>query len=94
MPHPCGIYFSAPMVKDGINLTVNNMSIKRNSNIEALRILAMFLILMLHVNFYALGEPSFQEAAQYPVPTFARCVFQSLSLIYGNGCDIFRSWNY
>lgn len=64
----------------------------RNSNIEALRIIAMFLILMLHVNFYALGEPSFQEAAQYPVPTFARCVFQSLSLISVNLFVLISGW--
>lgn len=64
----------------------------RNSNIEALRILAMFLILMLHVDFYSLGEPSIRDTVEFPLSTFARCSFQTLSLISVNLFVLISGW--
>lgn len=64
----------------------------RNSNVEALRIVAMFLILMLHVNFFSIGEPSTAEAISYPLPTFARCFFESVALISVNLFVLISGW--
>lgn len=64
----------------------------RNSNIEALRIVAMFMILMLHVNFYSLGEPSTEESITNPLPTFGRCFFESISLISVNLFVLISGW--
>jgi len=53
----------------------------RNSNIEALRIVAMFLILVIHVNFFSIGEPTTEKAVTDAVPTFVSCLFQSIAYI-------------
>lgn len=56
----------------------NNIEIKnmRNSNIELLRIISMVMVLGLHVNFMAIGEPSTAETISVPVSTFFRIFFQ------------------
>lgn len=64
----------------------------RNSNIEILRIVAMFLILMLHVNFFSIGEPSVGEARTEIVSTFFRCFFESVSLISVNLYVLISGW--
>lgn len=50
--------------------------IGRNSNIELLRIFSMFMVLGLHVNFMAIGEPTTAETISAPIPTFFRIFFQ------------------
>lgn len=57
------------------------MNHARNSNIEALRIVAMFLILVIHVNFFSIGEPTTEKAVTDAVPTFVSCLFQSIAYI-------------
>lgn len=65
---------------------LNTGIVKRNSNIEMLRIVAMFLVLVVHANFFALGSPTHEEAIQKVFPTLGRFFFQSLSI----GCvDLF-----
>lgn len=64
----------------------------RNSNIEALRMVAMFMILMLHVNNFSIGEPSTEESIVCPIPTFARCFFESVSLISVNLFVMISGW--
>ena len=57
----------------------------RQSNIELLRIIAMFLVLILHANT-AIGLPSIEETIIRPIDSFFRYLIQSLSI----GCvDIF-----
>lgn len=65
-------------------LQTYKIKLNRNSNIEGLRIIAMFMILMLHVNNFSIGEPTTAEAVDAPIPTLARCVFESISLISVN----------
>ncbi len=73
--------------------TLKMFSIKqRNSNIEALRIVAMFLILMIHVNVFSIGEPTTEEAINNPLPTFTRCFFESISLISVNLFVLITGW--
>lgn len=64
----------------------------RDSNIEALRIVAMFLILMVHVNFFSIGEPSTEEAIEKPLSTFSRCFFESISLVGVNLFVLISGW--
>ena len=54
---------------------------KRASNIELLRIISIFLILVTHADFWALGEPTSFEIADNFVPSFTRVFFESLSII-------------
>ncbi len=54
----------------------------RLSNIELLRILSMFGILVLHANFNALGLPSAADASAAPFPTFFRLL--TGCLVYGS----------
>lgn len=68
------------------------MKSSRNSNIEALRLVSMFLILMLHVNFFTIGEPSTKLAIEKPVPTLASCFFESISLISVNLFVLISGW--
>lgn len=39
---------------------------ERQSNIELLRIISMFLILLVHADFYSLGEPSYIDIISEP----------------------------
>ncbi len=60
-------------------------NVSRQSNMELLRILAMFLVLFVHVNFYALGEiQSHRQVAEAPLSSFVRIEFESLALVCVN----------
>lgn len=47
----------------------------RQSNIELLRIVAMFMVMMLHVNNTALGLPTVEDANTAILPTFYSNIF-------------------
>ena len=59
---------------------------KRDSNIELLRIIAMFMVVCLHVNGLALGNPDSNDMILEPVTSIARFYFQSLCIM---GVNIF-----
>ncbi len=48
------------------------MQTKRLSNFELLRVLAMFMVLALHVNFKSLGEPTSADIAASPLNVWMR----------------------
>lgn len=52
----------------------------RDSNFELLRIFAMFLVLMVHANFMALGEPTFEDIQVNLVDSIIRVLIQSLCI--------------
>lgn len=52
----------------------------RQSNFELLRIVAMFMVMMLHVNFLALGKPSVEDTGSAPLATFTRILFEVMSV--------------
>ena len=53
---------------------------QRESNIELLRIVAMFLVLIVHADFFALGAPSHSEIKANLLDSSLRVFFQSLSI--------------
>ena len=58
----------------------------RLSGMELLRIIAMFLVLVVHSCFFSLGAPDEADIMTYPLSSFTRILFQSLSI----GCvDLF-----
>lgn len=40
----------------------------------------MFMVMMLHVNFLALGKPSVEDAGSAPLATFTRILFEVMSV--------------
>ena len=55
---------------------------ERCSNIELLRIFAMFLVLIVHADFFSLGAPSSLDIKEEgaPISSFVRIFFESLSI--------------
>lgn len=53
---------------------------KRESNIELLRIIAMFLVLIVHSDFFSLGAPSAVDIRINSTDSLLRVFFQSLSI--------------
>lgn len=68
------------------------ISKKRNSNIEILRIVAMMMVLILHVDYNTLGEPTTAQANSYPIQTFAKVLFETISLISVNLFVLISGW--
>ena len=51
----------------------------RDTNFELLRIIAMFMVLIVHADFYTLGGPSFTDFIDNPINSWARTLFQASS---------------
>lgn len=49
----------------------------RASNMELLRIIAMFFVLLIHANFWAVLPPTVDEIVQNPVDAWIRTFFES-----------------
>ena len=64
----------------------------RNSNIEFLRIVAMFMVLMLHVNFFSIGSPDTEVCLSQPVQSFLRIAFEMLCIISVNLFVFISGW--
>lgn len=64
----------------------------RQSNIELLRILAMFLVLVVHADFWSNGQPTHSEILDSPLPSFARYLFQSLSIVCVDVFILISGW--
>ncbi len=56
----------------------------RKSNIELLRIVAMLLVLVVHVDFFSIGWPDKNEIINNPISTFMRIEFESLAIVCVN----------
>lgn len=54
---------------------------ERLSNIELLRIIAMFLVLVVHANFFSISAPTQIETVESTIPSIVRFFFQSFSII-------------
>lgn len=68
------------------------MKITRESNIELLRIVAMFMILGLHVNMFALDLPEKEDIIANPIGSFARFFFENLCIIGVNIFVLISGW--
>lgn len=64
----------------------------RQSNIELLRIVAMFMVMMLHVNNTALGLPTTEDAQTAILPTLTRIFFELLSIGSVNVFVLISGW--
>lgn len=53
---------------------------ERLSNFELLRIVAMFMVLLVHADFFSLGEPTAEECVTNPKDVIPRLLFWSLSI--------------
>lgn len=59
---------------------------ERQSNIELLRIIAMFLVLLVHANFYSLGVVTPQDIRAFSLDSVLKVFFEAISI---NCVDIF-----
>ncbi len=64
----------------------------RQSNIELLRIISIFLILVVHADFLILGTPTFEELQISPTSTIARVFFEMISIICVDVFVIISGW--
>ena len=67
-------------------------SVQRSSNIELLRILAMFLVLVHHANILSIGIPSWAECVSAPGNTFFRFFIQSLAIVAVDVFVLISGW--
>lgn len=64
----------------------------RQSNIELLRILLMFFVLIEHADFNILGVPSATDVTTSPIQTYARFFFEAVSLCAVNTFILISGW--
>lgn len=64
----------------------------RQSNIELLRILAMFLVLVVHADFWSLGAPNLEEYRLNPVPSITRSMIQCCAIVCVNIFICISGW--
>lgn len=67
-------------------------ALKRNTNVEILRIVAMFMVLIVHVDFWALSSPTPAECADYPLESFARIAFEMFAIVGVNIFVLISGW--
>lgn len=64
----------------------------RQSNFELLRIVAMFLVLIVHADFSSIGEPTINEFDPNPVSSTLRVFFESISIVCVNVFILISGW--
>ena len=64
----------------------------RQSNFELLRIVAMFLVLMVHSDFWSLGNPKATDFISYPANAFLRTIIESISIVCVNVFILISGW--
>lgn len=65
---------------------------ERLSGMELLRIIAMFLVLVVHADYFSLGAPTYQDIQQDAWASFTRMFFQSLSIGCVNLFVLLSGW--
>lgn len=65
---------------------------QRDSNLECLRIIAIFLVLIVHATFIGTGFPHINEVIQHPLNSFFRFGFGSLSIVCVNLFVLITGW--
>ena len=64
----------------------------RNSNIELLRIVAMFLVLVVHADYFSLGAPTAEECINNGVASLFRIGVESISIVCVNVFVLISGW--
>ncbi len=82
-----------------MNLTNENNNMKgvthgkeRDSNMELLRIIAMFLVLVVHADFFSLGSPTLSEIKENELASFTRITIQAFSIGCVNMFVLLSGW--
>lgn len=65
---------------------------ERLSNIELIRILAMFMILVIHANMISIPRPLYAELVTRPCPVIMRYLFESLGIVGVNVFVLISGW--
>lgn len=65
---------------------------QRESNMELLRIISMFLVLVVHADFLSLGIPTSKDLATDSVQTFGRFFFEALAIGCVNVFVLISGW--
>lgn len=65
---------------------------ERDSNMELLRIVAMFLVVMVHTNFLSIGEPNKQDLIDSFCSSISRFTVQSISVVCVNLFVLLSGW--
>ena len=68
------------------------MSKERQSNIELLRAIAMFLVLWVHANFYSIGEPSYSDVLSKPLDSSLKIIFEAICISAVNIFVMISGW--
>lgn len=68
------------------------MSRVRLSNMELLRVIAMFMILVIHANMVSIPKPSYIELAEQPYSVITRYFFESLGICGVNIFVLISGW--
>ena len=75
-----------------IRLETGERRSARHSGLELLRLVAMYFIVALHVNFYAYGGPTVAELQTSPWGGSARVFLESLSIVGVNAFILISGW--
>ena len=88
----CGGRFLGSSNKDmNASISVNQPKV-RQSNFELLRIIAMFMVLILHADFQALGAPDKSEIINHPIAATFQVLFEMASIIAVNVFVLISGW--
>ena len=87
------VSFEKFVVENKIQVSpVDSSKPTRASNIELLRIIAMFLVLLVHTDFYSLGIPSTKHITQQPLDSTLRIFVEALSIVCVNVFVLISGW--
>lgn len=64
----------------------------RESNFELLRMLAMFLVLLVHADFFSIGRPNLQDILTETLDSTLRIFFEALSIVCVNVFVLISGW--
>lgn len=70
----------------------NNIQKIRESNFELLRIIAMFLVLVVHADYLSIGRPTQIEIMQEPICSIGRIFIQAMSIACVNIFVLISGW--
>ena len=72
--------------------SIRNCQEPRHSNIELLRIISMFLVLIVHADFWSLGRPTSLDMQITPLASYTRFFIESLAIVCVNIFVLISGW--
>ena len=65
---------------------------KRQSNLELLRIVAMLMVLVLHANYFSLGIPTSEDVSAHPMTELTRIFVEAVCVVAVNAFVLISGW--